>query len=133
MSFTEQDKRFCLILHQNRVNSYIFANPVEIYKCKVENSKINEAPLILVNALKNFAVDNMETTRLHRHFYDFSIHYDSIDIADILDIHKNLMKKHNINQCLDLFKKRCIGFVSVCVVGSFGASLAINYKDSIKC
>ena len=75
----------------------------------------------------------METTRLHRHFYDFSIHYDSIDIADILDIHKNLMKKHNINQCLDLFKKRFIGFVSVCVVGSFGASLAINYKDSIKC
>ena len=28
--------------------------------------------------------------------YDFSVDYDSIDIADILDIYKYLMKKHDI-------------------------------------
>ena len=28
--------------------------------------------------------------------YDFSVDYDSINVDDILDIHKYLIKKHNI-------------------------------------
>ena len=32
--------------------------------------------------------------------YDFSIDYNSIDISDITNIHKYLMKKHDI-KCLD--------------------------------
>ena len=29
--------------------------------------------------------------------YDFSVNYDAIDVDDILDIHKYLMKKKDIN------------------------------------
>ena len=35
-------------------------------------------------------------TELYGYVYDFSIGYDSIDVDDTLDIHKYLMKKHNI-------------------------------------
>ena len=68
-----------LSLHYNGVNSYIFVNGVEIYKFKAKDSEINAAPSCLVNVSK-----------------DFSINYDSIDIADILDIQKYLMVKSNI-------------------------------------
>ena len=41
---------------------------------------------------------------LHGYIYDFWVHYDSIYVYDILDIHKYLMKKHDM-KCLDLLKK----------------------------
>ena len=37
----------------------------------------------------------MKKTGLYGYVYDFSVDCDSIDVADILDIHKYLMKKHN--------------------------------------
>ena len=35
---------------------------------------------------------------------DMCMIYDSIGADDILDIHKYLIKKHNIKKCLDLLK-----------------------------
>ena len=32
---------------------------------------------------------------------DFSVDYRTTDVSDIINIHKNLMKKHDINYCLD--------------------------------
>ena len=43
--FTEQQKKFCLILHDNGISSYIFVNGVEIYKFKAKDSEINAALL----------------------------------------------------------------------------------------
>ena len=40
----------------------------------------------------------MKKTRLHGYIYDFPVAYDSIG-DDILDIHRYLMKNHNIKQC----------------------------------
>ena len=37
--------------------------------------------------------------------YGFSVEYVSTDVDDIVDIHKYLMKSHDIKQCLDFFKK----------------------------
>ena len=37
------------------------------------------------------------------HVYDFSVDYDIVDISNNINIHKYLMKKHNI-KCLDLLK-----------------------------
>ena len=37
--FTKQQKTFCLSLHYNGVNSYIFIDGVEIHKFKVKNLK----------------------------------------------------------------------------------------------
>ena len=36
----------------------------------------------------------MKKTRLYGYVYDFSIDYDGIVVADILDIHKYLIKKN---------------------------------------
>ena len=46
-------------LKQDKVNSYIFINGVEIYKFKAKNFEINAAPLCLGNASKDFSVGNM--------------------------------------------------------------------------
>ena len=45
----------------------------------------------------------MKKTGLYKYVYDFSIDHDSIDVADILDVYKYLMRKLNI-KCLDLLK-----------------------------
>ena len=38
----------------------------------------------------------MKKTGFNGYVYDFSVDYDSIDVGDILDIHKYLMKKNDI-------------------------------------
>ena len=45
MNFTETKKKFCLILHYNGANSYLFANSTEIYKVKAKDSEIAASPL----------------------------------------------------------------------------------------
>ena len=57
------------------------------------DSDINAAPLCLGNVLKDFSVDNMKNIGLCWCAYDFPVDYDSIDVADILDIYKYLMWK----------------------------------------
>ena len=37
--------------------------------------------------------------------YDFSVDYRALDTSDVINIHKYLMKKHNIKYCLSLLKK----------------------------
>ena len=46
------------------------------------------------NVSKDFSVDNMKNTGLYGYVYGFSIDYDSIDVDDILDVHKYLMVKN---------------------------------------
>ena len=58
-NFTEQHKKFCLSLHFNGVDSYIFVNGVEIYKFKAKDSEINPGTWCLGNVSKDFSVDNM--------------------------------------------------------------------------
>ena len=38
----------------------------------------------------------MKKTGLKGYVYDFSVDYNAIAVTDILDIHKNLMKKNGI-------------------------------------
>ena len=40
INFTEKNKTFCLSLHYNRANSYLFVNGTEIYKFKAKDSEI---------------------------------------------------------------------------------------------
>ena len=94
INFTKQQNKFCLSLHYNGSNSFLFVNGVKIYQFKAKDSEINASPLSLGNISKDFAVDNMKKTGLHRYMYDFSV--DSIDIDDSLDIHKYLIKKHDM-------------------------------------
>ena len=89
-------KKFGLSLHYNGANSYLFVNGTEIYKFKAKDSEIVSAPLYLWNISKDWSVNNMKKTGLNGYVYDFSFYYDAIEIDDILDIYKCLMKKNNI-------------------------------------
>ena len=94
INFTENTKKFCLSFHYNGANSHSFVNGTEIIKFKAKNSQIVATPVRLGNISKDFSVDNMYKTRLNGYVYDFSVDYDAIMVADILDIHKYLMKKN---------------------------------------
>ena len=92
INFTEHNKKFCLNMHHNGANSYLFVNGKEIYKFKAKDSEIVATPLCLGNILKDWSLDNRKKTGLNGYVYDFSIDYDAIAVDDILDIHNYLMK-----------------------------------------
>ena len=60
INFTENNKKFCLSLHYNEANSYLFVNGTEIYKFKAKDSEIVASPLCLGNISKNFSVDKIK-------------------------------------------------------------------------
>ena len=96
INFTVTKKKFCLSLHYNGANSYLFVNGTEIIKFKAKDSEIVATPLCLGNISKDWSVDNMKKTGFNGYVYDFSVDYDAIAVDDILDIHKYLMKKNNM-------------------------------------
>ena len=96
VNFTENNKIFCLSLHYNGADSYLFLNGVEVHKFKAKDSVIVASPLCLGNISKDFSVDNMKKTGLSVYVYDFSVDYDAIAVDDILNIHKYLMEKNDI-------------------------------------
>ena len=53
INFTEKNKKFCLSLHYNGANSYLFVNGTEIHKFKAKDSKIVATPLCLGNISKD--------------------------------------------------------------------------------
>ena len=96
INFTKQHTQFCLSLHFNGTNSYLFVNGKEIIKFKAKDSEVAAYPLCLGNVSKDWSVDNMKKIGLKGCFYDFSVDCNAIAVADILDIHKYLMKKNGI-------------------------------------
>ena len=93
INFTEHNKKFCLSLHYNRANSYLFVNGTEIDKFKAKDSEIIVTPLCLGNISKDFTGDNIKKSGLNGYVYDISVDYDAIAFDDILDIHKYIKKK----------------------------------------
>ena len=99
INFTMTKKKFCLSLHYNGANSYLFVNGTEIYKFKVKYSEIVASPLCLGNISKDWSADNIKKTGFNSYVYGFSVDYDATDVDDIKDIHKYLMKKkHCVNE-----------------------------------
>ena len=83
MNFTESNKKFCLNLHHNGANSYLFVNGTEIHKFKAKYSEIVATQLCLGKVSKDLAADNMKKTWLNGYVYDFSVDYDAIAVDDI--------------------------------------------------
>ena len=96
ISFTVTRKKFCLSLHYNGANRYLFVNGTEIYKLKAKDSEIVATPLCLGNISKDWSADIMKRTGFNGYVYDFSVDYDAIAVDDIKDILKYLMKKNNV-------------------------------------
>ena len=92
ISFTITNKKFCLSLHCNWANSYLFVNSIETYKFKAKDSEILVGPICLGNISKDWSADNMKRTGFTGYVYDFSVDYDPIAVDDIKIIHKFLIE-----------------------------------------
>ena len=94
INFTVTKKKFCLSLHYNGANSYLFVNGTEIYKFKAKNSEIVASPLCLGNISKDWSVDNIKKQDLMVMSMILALIMMLLMLM-ILDIHKYLMKKNN--------------------------------------
>ena len=83
INFTKHNTKFCLSLHYNGANSYLFLNGTEIIKFKAKDSEIKAYSLCLGNISKDFSVDNMKKTGLNSYVYGFN----TIAVDKILDSH----------------------------------------------
>ena len=92
-NFTVTKEKFCLNLHYNESNSYLFVNGTEIIKFKTKDSEIVTRPLCLGNISKDWSVDKMKKIGFTGYVYDFSANYNAIAVDDIKDIRNYLMKK----------------------------------------
>ena len=103
INFSKTNKKFCLSLHYNGADSYLFVNGTEIIKFEAKDAEIggNASPLCLGNISKHFSIDNILKTGLNGYVFDFT---DTIKVDDILDIHKYLVEKNNKKRCLNLLK-----------------------------
>ena len=127
INFTKVNTKFCLSLHYNGANSYLFVNDAEIYIFAAKDSEIVPNNLCLGNVSKDFSASNMKKTGFNDYFYDFSVDYDSIDVDDILNIHKYLMKKTRNNIKMFRFIKQ----IFVLTMMLFGCNL--SGVNSLEC
>ena len=95
-NFTVANKIFCLSLHYNGDNSYLFVNGKKRIDFKVKDFEIVPYSLCLGGLSREFSPANIHKTGLSGYIYDFSVDYWAIANDKILDIHKYLMKKSNI-------------------------------------
>ena len=65
INFTATNKNFCLSLHYNGANSYLFVNGIEIYKFKLKDSETLVGPICLGNISKDWSADNMTKKRIY--------------------------------------------------------------------
>ena len=100
INFTVTKNKFCLSLHYNGANSYLFVNGKEIVKFKAKDPEIVANPLCLGNISKDWSVDNMKKTGLNGYVYEFNVNYNNFDGISsdkvILFSHRYLMAKYNI-------------------------------------
>ena len=84
INFTEHNKTFCLGLHFNGANSYLFVNGKEIHKFKAKDSETVATPLCVRNISKDCSVDNMKKSGFNGYVYDFSVVYNAIKTPTII-------------------------------------------------
>ena len=60
INFSATGRKFCLSLHYNGANSYLFVNGTEMIKFKAKDSELDSNILCLGNLSKKFSVSNMK-------------------------------------------------------------------------
>ena len=95
-NFTAVDKKFVLILHYNSDNSYLFVNGKRELKFKAKDDQIVKEILCLGNISDDWTAANAQKTGLWGEIYDFAVDYTSTNTGDIYNVHRYIMKKHNI-------------------------------------
>ena len=96
-NFTAVNKKFVLSLHYNRDDSYLFVNGKQELKFKAKDDQIVKEILCLGNISDDWTAANGQKTGFGVKYMIFCVDYTSTNIGDIYNIHRYLMKKHNIN------------------------------------
>ena len=102
INFTVTKKKFCLSLHYNGANSYLFVNGKEIIKSKAKDYEIVANPLCLGIVSRDWWTDNMKKTGLNEYVYEFNVDYNDFNKLNINTnkvipfIHNYLMAKYDI-------------------------------------
>ena len=73
INFTKVNTKFCLRLHYDGANSYLFVNGTEIHKFSAKYSMILPNYLCLGNVSKKISAINMIKTGFNGYIYDFSV------------------------------------------------------------
>ena len=96
-NFTEQSKKFVLSLHYNGDNSYLFVNGSQELKFKSSVNYLDRNLLCVGNISSDWSLTNGAKTGLYGNVYEFAIDYVPLNgVKTVYDIHRYLMKKHNI-------------------------------------
>ena len=94
-NFIVANKTFCLSLHYNGDDSYLFVNDKEVIKFKAKKQSVVRK-LSLGNISADFNQADRKSTDLYGYIYDFSVDYNAISNDKIHDIHRYLIEKNNI-------------------------------------
>ena len=97
-NFSTDNKIFCLTLHYNGDDSYLFVNGKEVTKFKAKRSEIkaNQLTLESISTSTNLSSSEIEDSKLYGNVYDFSVDYSAISNDKIHNIHAYLMRKNGI-------------------------------------
>ena len=97
-NFSAENKIFCLSLHRNGNNSYLFVNGKEVNKFKAEKSEIkaNQLTLGSISNSANLSSSAIEDSKRCGNVYDIIVGYSAISNHKIHDIHAYLMRKNGI-------------------------------------
>ena len=97
-NFTQSSKKFVLSLHYNGDDSYLFLNGIQELKFKCKTTHLVKEKLCLGNLSTQWTISESQKTRLYGNIYDFVVDYKPIvGIDPIYDMHRYVMKKHNIS------------------------------------
>ena len=94
INFSATGRKFCLSLHYNGQNIYLFVNGTEMIKFKVKDSELDATLLCLGNISNDFSENEMKKTGLYGTVYEFSVDYGTISVDNTLNIYKYLRKKY---------------------------------------
>ena len=94
-NFAVVNKIFCLSLHYNGDDSYLFVNSKEVIKFKAKKQTV-VGKLSPGNISANFNQADRKSTGLYGYIYNFSVDYNAITNDKIHDIDRYLMEENNI-------------------------------------
>ena len=100
--FTWSKRKFCLSLHYNESNCFLFVNCHK--NISIQSQRLRSKTISIIfrkNFKKIFAVNNMKKTGLNGYVYKIYTDYNINDISNIINIHKYLMKNYDTKLCLD--------------------------------
>ena len=96
-NFTQSNKKFVLSLHYNNSNSHLFVNRSQELQFKSTMNYLDRNLLCLGNISSDWTQSNSTKTGLYGNVYEFAVDYVPLNrVKTINDIHRYLMKKHNI-------------------------------------